>query len=342
MKTYFLDRYKFYDFLLSLSRKYEIFLPEFKEPEYRYVRFIKDYNDFSFNKYRCIEPPKTFLTHAKEKLFSYFPQESPAQEKPQAIIGFKNCDLTSLRIQDYVFKEGIETDELYKQRRDNTLIISSDCSGFKQTCFCLSLDITPYPTFGFDLNMSEVEGGLLFEVGSISGEAVIKENTNLFSSMVEEAKPLLEKQNRRRKLVNDLNAMIIQQDIMPKGSLQEIVNKGYNSEVWKEESIRCVECGACNMICGTCHCFLLAEQKEGTENIREKIWDSCQYANFSKVAGGANPLISRPMRLRNRFLKKFDFFPQNLNMYACTGCGRCIEACPAQIDIRKVLKMLST
>ena len=339
MKTYFLDKQKFYVFLLNLSSKYDIFLPEAKEADYNYVNFTKDYKDVRFNKYRSIEPPKTFFTSAKEKLFSYFSQDSTPVERPKAIVGFKNCDLTSLRIQDYVYEEGVQVDEGYKKRREDALIIASDCTGYKDVCFCLAVDITPYPTAGFDLNMSQVQDGYLFEIGSIKGEKVIEENSDLFSSIVEGAQPLVEKEETRRKMVNDLGGMIKQQDLMPKGSLQEIVKNGLNSDVWKDESIRCVECGACNLICGTCHCFLLAESGK---NSRERLWDSCQYINFSRVAGGANPLISRPMRLRNRFIKKFDFFPENLDMYACTGCGRCIEGCPAEIDIRKVLKMLST
>ena len=62
--------------------------------------------------------------------------------------------------------------------------------------------------------------------------------------------------------------------------------------------------------------------------------------DFAKVAGNANPRGKLSQRLRNRFEKKFDFFPKVANVYACTGCGRCISACPAKIDIRKVLGKL--
>jgi ferredoxin len=48
----------------------------------------------------------------------------------------------------------------------------------------------------------------------------------------------------------------------------------------------------------------------------------------------------RFQRLRNRYIKKFSFFPDNINLNACTGCGRCVEACPAKIDIRRILKNL--
>jgi ferredoxin len=108
----------------------------------------------------------------------------------------------------------------------------------------------------------------------------------------------------------------------------------------------CVECGGCNLICDTCHCFLLADrppqpgQSDATAQ-KIRVWDSCLYANYARVAGGANPLKHRAQRLRNRFAKKFDFFVDVLKMPACCGCGRCIEVCPGKIDIREVLKSLA-
>ena len=59
---------------------------------------------------------------------------------------------------------------------------------------------------------------------------------------------------------------------------------------------------------------------------------------MTRVAGGANPRRYLYERLRNRFDKKFEFFPNVLGVTGCTGCGRCIEACPGKIDIREVLK----
>ncbi|MCK4925989.1 4Fe-4S binding protein, partial [Candidatus Aerophobetes bacterium] len=34
------------------------------------------------------------------------------------------------------------------------------------------------------------------------------------------------------------------------------------------------------------------------------------------------------------------FFPENVNLDACTGCGRCISVCIGKIDMRKVFKDL--
>jgi heterodisulfide reductase subunit C len=142
-------------------------------------------------------------------------------------------------------------------------------------------------------------------------------------------------------LIDELNRHLTKQNLPPKEILQKIIKKGYNSGIWEDFCLDCVECGACNFICCTCHCFLLSDVQERNQSPRLRVWDSCQYANFARVAGGANPLKRRAQRLRNRFEKKFDFFIDNLGMPACEGCGRCIEACPAKIDIREVLKDLA-
>jgi ferredoxin len=137
--------------------------------------------------------------------------------------------------------------------------------------------------------------------------------------------------------------------------LLDLVSQNPQHPIWGELASKYVECGACNFACPTCHCFLLAEAKVkrekpalppayrqvGEKFERLRLWDSCQYAGFARVAGGANPRKRREECFKNRFDKKFDFFYKHLNLYACTGCGRCIEACPAGIDLREVFIRLS-
>jgi ferredoxin len=93
-------------------------------------------------------------------------------------------------------------------------------------------------------------------------------------------------------------------------------------------------------VCPTCHCFLLFDEKRAQKAIRGRMWDACLYKSFARVAGGANPRKHLHERMRNRFEKKFDFFPSTIGKFACTGCGRCIDACAGDIDIREVLKGL--
>jgi hypothetical protein len=121
--------------------------------------------------------------------------------------------------------------------------------------------------------------------------------------------------------------------------LRKAVEASRDGDLWDEFAEDCVECGACNFCCCTCHCFLLADGRDKAGRAgRSKLWDSCLYLNFARVAGGANPRKHRAERLHNRFDKKFSFFPQVLGTYGCDGCGRCVESCTGKIDIREVLQ----
>ena len=121
--------------------------------------------------------------------------------------------------------------------------------------------------------------------------------------------------------------------------LQGAVRDSFDSPLWEDFAADCVECGACNFVCCTCHCFLLADGTcEASCPARVKQWDSCLFEGFGRVAGGGNPRARRSERLRHRFDKKFNFAPDVLGFYACDGCGRCTEACVGKIDIRAVLR----
>ena len=220
------------------------------------------------------------------------------------------------------------------------MIISADCTCAIDTCFCLSLGIQPQPTEDFDINLSSVKDGFAVEVGSEKGQELIRKYSSLFGGVRKER--LSEREEQRSKVVKEVEANIKKDDIPHQEQFSGIIERNYQSEIWKDEAKTCVECGACNAICPTCHCFLLYDQKSEQRMARLRIWDSCMIKDFAKVAGGANPRPNLWMRLRNRFEKKFDFFPKVADIYACTGCGRCISACPAKIDIRKVLNKLAS
>lgn len=293
-----------------------------------------------FNEYRTVEPLKSFFTHTKEVVAHYFLEKDwQAKASLVCLINVKACDLFSLKIQDFVFQQGVDADPLYQARRDNTLIISSDCTAFKEVCHCLALNILPHAVELFDLNLAPINDGYIVEVGSQKGEELIKTHSQYFKPA--SSGQVFGIKLKRDKLIEDLREHLKLQHLAKPEILQQAVRLGHDSKLWENEMLTCVECGACNNICCTCHCFLLADEKKNDKYNRVRTWDACQYANFTRVASGANALKLRRQRLRNRYLKKFDFFPENIGLNACTGCGRCIEACPAKIDIRKILKSLA-
>ncbi len=345
-KIFYLEKSRLFSFLEDARKENRMFYPVIKEgvpdkeKDYLYADFLPG-SDFIFNPYRMVEPVKAFLTYSLEKVASYFGKDKEVIDTGKTIVlGAKNCDITSLKIQDFVFLEGVETDSLYRIKRENTIFISGDCTAFKETCFCAALNIMPYPELGFDLNMSPLNGGYILEIGSDKGSELVKQFGANFKE-ADDSQISLRKKNRDD-LVKKIEKHLLPQNIPVPGSLQKLAREGYNLDTWKQFMLTCVECGGCNLVCNTCHCFLLADAKESGINSKTKFWDSCQYTNFSRVAGGANPLKTRTQRLRNRFLKKFDFFVDNLKMPACCGCGRCIEVCPGKIDIREVLKDLAS
>jgi len=340
-QNFYLKRDQLSSVLSEISKSHALFCPQKKDDDYVYLPWAQIQSEEAiYNEYRGVEPIKSFLTHSKEIVNEYFNSpDAPAEAKPLAVFGVKNCDLSSLTLQDYVFEQGVEVDPIYKKRRENLLIISSDCTGFKPTCFCLAVGNKPYPEKNFDINLSPINNGFVVEVGSSKGETLIRKLNQYFTAAT--TGQIAGSKIKRDNIVNDLNRHLATVNIPPANALQKNIQEGYDSNVWKEQMLTCVECGACNFICPSCHCFLLADEEKQGRSERIRVWDSCLYANYSKVAGGANPLNTRAKRLRNRFVKKFDFFPDNLGQFGCTGCGRCIEACPAKIDIREVLKSLA-
>lgn len=341
-EVYYAESNQLNAFFLWLKKTYKVFAPVVKDPaaaelDYYYQR-IAEADPLVYNSYRVVEPLKSFFTQPYEKVTDYFsPQKNVTDLVDKVIVfGIKNCDLAGHKIQDFVFLEGVEVDSLYRLRRENTIFISSDCTDFKKVCHCLAWDILPYPKEGFDLNISPLNDGFLVEVGSKRGEELIQQHKEYFALAKETQKSA--RKVKREQLIDRLRRHILPQNLVSKDNVQKLMRDGFALDTWKEFMQTCVECGGCNLICDTCHCFLLSDKKDDIGNKKVRVWDSCLYANYARVAGGANPLKLRAQRLRNRFMKKFDFFVDNLGMPACCGCGRCIEVCPGKIDIREVLK----
>jgi ferredoxin len=40
---------------------------------------------------------------------------------------------------------------------------------------------------------------------------------------------------------------------------RDCLERGYDSQIFEEQGLLCVECQACTRICPTCHCFYLYE-----------------------------------------------------------------------------------
>ncbi len=297
---------------------------------------------------RPVASVKSLLFPVRELVAVYGEQTEPGlpeqQGVPGVIAGPRACEVEAIRILDQVFLEGDFQDPFYRARREAITLITTDCAEIQDSCHCNLVGGKPFAESGFDLNLSPIEDGYVVEVDSGKGQALL----DGLGETLPQATPeqLTEREQMRTATVEKLQEQ--NRDYELPHPHQEVVAGARDSEAWREAVRTCVACTACTNICPTCHCFLLYDQlaAEGGERFeRVKVWDSCLYADYSRMAGVGgvkpNPRAELRSRLENRILHKFQWFPENFGRLACVGCGRCIDACMGGEDLRKLLKEFS-
>lgn len=335
---YSITKNDLFDLFARLAQTSRVFVPYSYNGKFHFGEFDPSKEPaVELGGIRQSQPFKSFLNPAREKVMG----KEKDGSRPVIVAGVKACDLSSLILQDYVFLKGDCEDPFYAFRRNNTLIISCDCTYAKETCFCIAMDGCPHPTKDFDLNLSSQDGFFVVEVGSDKGRMIVNSYKTFFKDC--KNRDLSGRDGMRGKVSLQVKDFIKKRETPDTAAINGNMKKSYdNLPLWQDAASTCVECGACNLTCPTCHCFLLFDERDQQKIGRGKVWDACLYKTFAKVAGNHNPRSHLYERMRNRFDKKFSFFPEVLDYFACTGCGRCIEACPGNIDIREVLKGIVT
>jgi len=287
---------------------------------------------------RTAEPLKCLFFRAREDLGSCFGAENGPAAPKRAVVGVAACDLAALEVLDWVFLEGQVADPYYEAFRKNTVLIATDCVQPKDVCFCTFLGRAPYPSGGFDLALSAIDGGYVVEVGSERGGALVEGEWKKLSDAT--AQQLQARDRARAAVKQKVDEGAAKAGLKMAPDLQERVRTSRAQPIWERLAEKCVECAACNFICPTCHCFLLVDMEESQNFRRFKNWDACLYRGFAVEASGVNPRPRRAHRMHGRLEKKFDFVRTNTGQWGCVGCGRCIQACAGGIDLRQTLSEL--
>jgi ferredoxin len=238
------------------------------------------------------------------------------------LFGVRPCDAHGVEILDTMFLGDEPADPYYQRRRESTTLVGLACKEMGPSCFCTSMGGGPDSDEGMDLLLSEVEGGYAVRVITGRGEALLDgwdlaEYAGDWPMPV--AHPLL--------------------PLAPRQAWRE----GFKAAYWDEVSERCLSCRVCAYVCPTCRCFIVRDEALPAAGQSERIrcWDSCAGENYRRIAGGHKARPEKGERLRNRFLCKFVYYPEQYHLEqaaACTGCGRCVEACPVNIDITEVIQ----
>ena len=278
-----------------------------------------DIKNIIYNQPKPATPLKNFFLPVKENVTS----EREA-ERPRIILGIPNCDIEALALTDEIYLEEAFNDLYYRKRRENTILISADCYGIQEHCHCLTYNIKPYSAEKADMAVIHKDGEIILRIITSKGEELAK---NLSTST-----PLTDKDALlfiTNKQIETENLLLETNRGLPGSKETGVLVSKANKEIWEKYSSHCVSCGACTTICPTCTCFLLID-KPGFEKVKQV--DTCQYPGFERVAGGEDALFELHDRFKNRYMCKYVWKPQKFKAVACTGCGRCIEACIGKIN----------
>jgi len=313
-----LEKKRLKQFLEKISKGKDLIAPV-KRGTLRF-EIIEDFNDICLDG-RPLFSLKKFFSPAKQDLFriDLEDKDKPFEEqkvmiKPRIIFGGRLCDFNGLLKLDKLFLSDEYKDDYYKAARENTLLIGINCDPPpSEYCFCGSMDLENY----YDLFFHDLKDKYYIEAGSPKGQALIM-GLEDYDYAIPPIK--CDKKLERKDLA-----------------------KYYNDKLWEEENEKCLSCGKCTAHCTTCLCYDVIDElcPDMRHAKRSKEWDSCQFINFTQVAGDKVFREGRLSRFKHRIYHKLQYFRERFGMDMCTGCGRCIEACPRLIDFTEVINKFS-
>ena len=293
--------------------------------------------DVNLDALKTVKSPKDAFFPQSENLYTCYKDGKKIQIQPEelqnqnfVVFGMKACDVKGVEVLDKVFLAD-PVDTFYAARRAHGTIVAMACHEPEETCFCKVFGIDCANPVA-DVATWMVEGELYWKALTEKGEAL----TNAVASLLTDAD--------EAKVEEEINAIHAIVEKLPYSNLSlegwngDALTEKFDSPVWEELYKQCLACGTCTFVCPTCQCYDIKDYDNGKSVQRYRCWDSCMYSDFTMMAHGNNR-TSQMQRFRQRFMHKLVYFPANNDgMYSCVGCGRCVEKCPASLNIVKVIK----
>ncbi len=280
--------------------------------------------------------PVALLMPQSEVLFRYEKRGTSVDltyeldEQPRTIVGIRPCDVHSLRMMDRVFR-GAYDDPFYLARRKHTTLIVLTCNEPGDSCFCSSFDTGPGidETSGADLALTDLGDHFYVNVLSEHGRTLVLRSEQLF-----EPAPEADRQAVR---ALEAEARAAMPRTLDTNGLSQAMSRMFESPYWERIARKCIACGACTYLCPVCYCFDVNDTCEGNTGERVRCSDACTYRSFALLSGGHNPRPSITEGYRQKMYHKFNYAVDRYQEQLCVGCGRCLDACPVNLDIVRVL-----
>ena len=314
------------NWLTGLITKSTLVAPVSTEKKVVY-RKITDSSQIEWDFTRTDMSPKTWLLPMTESILTILQGVKTTMVDPPAprelvLFGVRPCDARAFQVLDALYVGKNPVDPQFDLHRKALTIIGLSCPQMWDSCFCTVVGGAPDGTDGLDILLTKIDGEYAVQILTEKGKRITAEL------------PMKDKEIVLQKPELKANLPILQKT--------DEWNKLFNETFWKQLSDSCISCRVCSFVCPTCRCFDVRDEltilKPGLKEFtRLRAWDTCTASTYRRAAGGHNPRDTQEKKLRNRFYCKFVYYPDDFGPMGCVGCGRCIDACPARIDILEVI-----
>jgi ferredoxin len=325
--------------LASLAADYDVVAPVGREAGPAAWKDINAAQDIDIGISQMVMAAKEYLLPPYEPLFRYHGKKGEDEERlesgiqhptpdtrhPTLMIGLRLCDAQAIAVLDSVYLEGPFRDPYYAERREKLVLMAAVCDDPRWSCFCNSVG-----------NLDEWAKGLDALITDLGDKIYVSPLTETGKKLVQGtffADPTEEESKRKSEVWTKLAAA-------PKRpfagkDLSQLLS--WEDPIWQEMARKCLGCGVCSYLCPTCSCFDIQDEVTGGIVERYRCRDTCQFSDFTQMGAGHNPRPEKTMRVRQRIMHKFKYQMEQFQLVGCTGCGRCVENCPVNIDIRTIL-----
>jgi ferredoxin len=288
--------------------------------------------------------PKSIMLPQSETMFEFNSDKTSDQAGilreietdhfPRLIFGIRPCDAKAFQLLDLNFDTVAYKDPWWVRRRKTTTLVGLGCNTPCSTCFCTSVGSGPFATEGLDLLLIDVHDYFLIQVITEKGAELL--NTGAIETEATGAM-------KETALASEKSSLQSIKSVVPTESLGRHDAKAlFNADFWEEAQFACINCGVCTFVCPTCWCFDIQDEVHKGDGLRLRNWDSCMFPLFTLHGSGHNPRAQKLQRLRQRFMHKLKYFVDKYDQgVACVGCGRCVQQCPVNIDIREIFRLMN-
>lgn len=312
-----ISKLKLNQFFSNLQSDYEVYLPIQKGDIYEFEILKND------SVYNLLEPTytsfKKIIFPQKQEVSNFMDGKFVSSGKPfkRVIFGLNSEDIQAVNILRDIAEKPI-VDQVMMENLESTSFVLVVEGQIKKTKIIVS-EITE----GYDLLVIKIDDEFYFDPATEKGKDICSH------AKMQHADLDIEK--------NSFSEFAL---FSNKQMIADVIEKSRGDKIWSDLAKVCLGCGNCTDVCPLCYCFDLKDEFSHHDcGSRCRMWDSCFYKKFDQTTN-YNFREKLEDRIYHFFHHKFVQAYNERGEFNCNHCGRCVRACPVDINIFKVLSEL--